>query len=54
MTFGIFYDLTGKNDYRQVKSLPTFIEKNVAELYLERYVNITGINTFKIMQIKDV
>ena len=50
--FGIFYDLTGKCDYKQNNSFPTFTEKTTAQIYLDKYVNITGINSFFIMQIK--
>lgn len=51
--FGIFYDLTGNCDYKQNNSFPTFTEKAVAELYLNKYVNITGINSFFVMKIKN-
>jgi len=52
MKYGVFYDLTGKGDFRLNKSFPVFIEKKVAELYLNKYVNITGIHSFFVMEIK--
>ena len=50
--FGIFWDITGKCDYRQNNSFPTFTEKSTAQLYLDKFVDNTGINTYFIMQIK--
>lgn len=50
--FGIFWDLTGNCDYKQNTSFPTFTEKSTAQLYLDEYIDKTGINSFFVMQIK--
>ena len=49
--FGIFYDLTGKGNYKLCNKFPTFLEYLVASEYLRKYVNITGIENFIVMEI---
>jgi hypothetical protein len=44
--YGIYYDMTGKQDFKRAKKFPIFIEKYVADAYLKKYVNITGITNF--------
>mgnify|MGYP000845260758 CR=1 FL=1 len=50
--YGIFTDSTGKGIFKRVEKFPIFIEKYVAEAYLKKYVNITGIKEFVVRQLE--
>lgn len=49
--YGIFIDITGTGDFKRVEKFPIFIEKSVAEVYLNKYVNITGINEYVVLKL---
>jgi hypothetical protein len=44
--------MTGKQDFKRAKKFPIFIEKYVADAYLKKYVNITGITNFIVRAIE--
>jgi hypothetical protein len=50
-TYGIFIDMTGTGSFKRVEKFPIFIEKYVAEAYLNKYVNITGIKEYKVLKL---
>lgn len=52
IVYGIFTDSTGKGIFKRVEKFPVFLDKRVADLYLEKYVNITGIKEFVVKQLK--
>jgi len=51
MKYGIFIDATGKGDFKKSEKFPVFLDKKVAELYLDRYVNITGIKEYVVLKL---
>jgi hypothetical protein len=49
--YGIFIDMTGTGDFKRVEKFPIFIEKYVADAYLNKYVNITGIKEYVVLKL---
>jgi len=51
IVYGIFIDATGKGNFKRAEKFPLFLDKKVAELYLDRYVNITGIKEYVVLKL---
>lgn len=51
IVYGIFIDMTGTGNFKRAEKFPIFLDKRVAELYLNKYVNITGIEEYKVLKL---